>query len=294
MPEEVNQSENENQVIPSENVGKVLAIEFLLFALTLGLGIVTAVQAYQEVEEMDVSIPEIHLGQFLFYFVTTTVFILLMINLLKFRKEKSIIFKLFFVAAVFLGGWVTVSIWIPNVTSVLLMGFLIVWWWKKPSVLIQDICVVLAIAGTGSLLGLSFQPEMVVALLAIFSVYDVIAVYKTKHMVKLAKEMIRSKAVLGLIIPQNVIGFGDRLENLKPGGKLLVLGGGDMVFPLLLCTSLVPSNELIYPVIVGLFSLLGLSLSFYFFLSQEKREPIPALPPIALCSIIGFLLTRFL
>ena len=43
--------------------------------------------------------------------------------------------------------------------------------------------------------------------------------------------------------------------------------------------------------IVAMFSLIGLLVSFLIFISQKMRKPIPALPPIALFSIIGFLVT---
>ena len=44
---------------------------------------------------------------------------------------------------------------------------------------------------------------------------------------------------------------------------------------------------------LNIFSLIGLFLSFYIFASQKVRQPIPALPPIALFSIIGYIITRF-
>ena len=71
----------------------------------------------------------------------------------------------------------------------------------------------------------------------------------------------------------------------------MILGGGDIVFPLILCVSLTPQGVL-KPLIVAFFAALGLGLSFYLFTSQKTRKPIPALPPIALFSIIGFLITR--
>jgi presenilin-like A22 family membrane protease len=43
--------------------------------------------------------------------------------------------------------------------------------------------------------------------------------------------------------------------------------------------------------IVAFFSLIGLFVGFYILTKQKIRQPIPALPPIALFSIIGFLIT---
>jgi len=290
--EEENTAEEKQPIIPSKSVWKVLAIEFFLFSLTLGLGILTASRAFAEIEKHYSKLPRVSIGEFIVHFLIATAFLFLIIRVVTVKKRKKALFKFLFTAAVFLGGWTTLNIWIGDLPSLVLMTTLIVWWWKKPSVIIQDACVVLAIAGTGSLLGLSFNPEVVVILLALFSLYDIVAVYKTKHMVKLAKEMIESKAVLGLIIPQDFLGFKSSLQDLQPGGKMLILGGGDIVFPLFLCASLVPSEGLSSSLVVALFSLAGLTLSFYLFLSQEDRKPIPALPPIAFSSIMGFLMVR--
>ncbi|GAH26624.1 unnamed protein product, partial [marine sediment metagenome] len=204
-----------------------------------------------------------------------------------------VFFKGIFVLATFWGGTLLLSCWMPDLLGLILMIILVSWWLKKPSILNQDLCIILGIAGMGSILGLSLTPQIVVLLLIIFSIYDFIAVYKTKHMVRIAKEMIESKAILALVVPPNILGLRESLEKIKPGGKLLILGGGDIVFPLLLCASLVPFG-ILNSLIVAVFALIGLLVGFLFFLFQKVRQPIPALPPIAFFSIIGFLITRLI
>jgi presenilin-like A22 family membrane protease len=142
-------------------------------------------------------------------------------------------------------------------------------------------------------MGLEFKPPEVVLLLLIFSVYDFIAVYKTKHMVKMAKEMIKSHAILGFIIPSNFKDFKESLKKVEPGGDFLILGGGDIMFPLLLCASLA-GKGIIDVLIVAVFALIGLLASFLIFSRQSNHQPIPALPPIALFSILGYFLSLML
>ena len=173
------------------------------------------------------------------------------------------------------------------------MGILIYLWLKKPLIFIHDLIIILGIAGVGAILGLSLEPKIIILLLIIFSIYDIIAVYVTKHMVKIAKEMIRQKVIVGFIFPLNISDFKENIEKVKPGGKFMVLGGGDVIFPLLLCVSLIPlgiKNSLT----VAVFALIGLFVSYLIFIFQKTRRPIPALPPIALFSIIGYLLTKIL
>jgi len=270
---------------------RIFAMELLLFSITLFLGIATSFRANQMFTFKQVELSPVSFWQFIFQFALATAFVFFVINFIKTKRKKHIIFKIIFSAAVFFGGTLILDVWFSDLLSLTVMGFLIFVWWNESSVLIQNTCVILAIAGVGSILGLAVEPETVIFFLIFLSVYDFIAVYKTKHMVRMAKEMIDSKAILGLVIPPDFSYFRKTLKGLKPGGKFLILGGGDMVFPLLLCSSLVPTS-LFRALIVAIFSLFGLSLSFYIFLSQKKRKPIPALPPIALLSIIGFLATR--
>lgn len=272
---------------------KVFAIEGFLFSLTLILGIATAVKISNILEIKKTEIPEFSLLQFIIYFLFASLLIFLFIRFLKFRKQKEVIFKLLYVSTVFWGGILLLSAWIPDLFSLIIMVILIVWWLKWPSVFVQDVCVILAIAGAGSVFGLTFTPEVVVVLLVIFSIYDFIAVYKTKHMVEMAKEMIASRAILGLVIPPDLSAFKENLKQVKPGGRFMVLGGGDVMFPLLFCSSLV-SSGVFNSLIVALFSLIGLLADFLFFISQKQKKAIPALPLIAFFSIIGYLITKLL
>ncbi|HLD15194.1 MAG TPA: presenilin family intramembrane aspartyl protease [Candidatus Nanoarchaeia archaeon] len=59
----------------------------------------------------------------------------------------------------------------------------------------------------------------IIILLVIISVYDFIAVFKTKHMVKMAKFQTKMRVFPGLLIPYR--------------NKVALLGGGDIGFPLL-------------------------------------------------------------
>ena len=276
---------------------KIFIIEAFLFCLTLGSGIAAAFRINNPPPNFGggqkVNIPQISFPQFILNFLLATLFILLILRFVKFEKEKGTIFKILFILAVLLGGLLFLETWLPEPLSLIFVFVLIFWWLKKPSVLIQDLLIVLGIAGTGSILGLSLNPLMVIALLIIFSIYDFIAVYKTKHMVRMAKAMLESRAILAIVIPPNIFGFRESLEKIQPGGKFLILGGGDIAFPLIFSVSLIPSG-IFNSLIVALFSLIGLFASFWFFTKQKERKPIPALPPIALFSIIGYLITKIL
>jgi len=148
-------------------------------------------------------------------------------------------------------------------------------------------------AGAGAIIGLRLYPQTMVILLVLFSIYDFVAVYKTRHMVKMAKEMISYGSPLALIIPQDLQGFKKKLKEISPEGKFLVLGGGDIAFPLIFCVSLISQGSF-WSFLMSLFSLGGLLLSFILFFIQKKRKPIPALPPITLFLLIGYMIILYL
>lgn len=272
---------------------KIFAIEAFLFSLTLVLGIITAFEMSKLLAVQKIPLPTISLWDFFFSFFLITLFILFFASFKKIRRIKRAIYKGFFVFVIFWSGITLLSIWVSDIPAIIIMGFLLFLWFKKPSVLIHNVVIILGLAGAASILGLGFDPKVVIVLLVIFSIYDFIAVYKTKHMIKIAKEMIEEKVILGLIIPMKILDFSKSLNEVKPGGKFLILGGGDVVFPLLLAISLI-SEGILNSFIVALLALFGLFISYWLFISQKNKQPIPALPPIALFSIIGYLITRLI
>jgi len=278
---------------------KIFLWEAFLFLITLGLGIVSAfkLRKLSKIEKIEIS--PVSFWQFLLYFSLATLFILF-ISLLgkRFKRGKEVIFKALFIFAIVLGGLISFSLWLPDFFALILVVILVFGWLIKPIVFLHDFAMISGVVGVSCILGLSLNPLVMVAFLIIFSIYDYIAVYKTKHMVKIAKEMIETGAILGFILPQK---FSDLLAGLKKvrvpakrvEGKFLVLGGGDVAFPLLFCVSLLPSG-ILNSLIVGFYAFIGLLFSFVLFVSQKERKPIPALPPIALFSIIGFLITKLI
>jgi presenilin-like A22 family membrane protease len=270
-----------------------------MFLLTSILAIISAFKLNELVKAEKIYLPKISLQDFLFSFLFILFFILLFVYYKKAHKFKELIYKVLFMVTVFWGGMTIFNLWLPIFGSVLIMGFLIILWLKNPFVFVHDVLIGLGLAGVASFFGLGFNPAVVIVLLVIFSFYDFIAVYKTKHMVKMAKDMIEKKVILGFVIPKEIQYFKDKLSDvkLKPSskeassglGNFLILGGGDVVFPGLLAVSVVPSG-FFKALLIVIFSLFGSLFSYWLFASQKHREPIPALPPIALFSIIGYII----
>lgn len=74
----------------------------------------------------------------------------------------------------------------------------------------------------------------------------------------------------------------------------MILGSGDIIMPLILASSVAGLHGLAGGLTVILFSMAGLFLTFWLFVSQRTRRPMAALPPIAVMAIIGYLASLIL
>jgi presenilin-like A22 family membrane protease len=277
--------------LKSKELFFVFLIEAVLFYFTLALGILCAIRLKKILEFQKIELPPISSLEFIFYFFLATLFSFLIFRFLRERIIKGKIYKILFLSVSFFSSLIFFESFLPEPIPLLLVSLLILWWIKNPIVLNQDLLIIFSLAGIGASLGLALRPEAMILILIILSIYDFIAVYKTKHMVKIAKDMIETGTILGLVFPFETAGFLKSTKEIKPGeGKFLILGGGDVALPLIFSVSLLKFG-ILKSFVVALFSLLGLFVNFLFFLTQKERKAIPALPLISLFSIIGYLLT---
>ncbi len=116
----------------------------------------------------------------------------------------------------------------------------------------------------------------IIVILFLISIYDFIAVWKTKHMIKLAKFQARMKLFAGLFIPY--------------GNKSAMLGGGDMGFPLLFSGVLFKTYGW-NAIIAVITSALALT---YLLIKSEKGKYYPAMPFLTVGCLLGFVIIKFL
>jgi presenilin-like A22 family membrane protease len=272
---------------------RIFFFEIFLFSLTFVFGLSSAYKINKYLIIKEIKVAPISPLNFLLTFFITTLIVFFLLYFLKFKKGRPFFFKAILAFSFFVGGLMFLNCWIPVLLAAILMAILIIWWLKFPTVFNHNLCLILGMAGIGATLGLKIMPTVGLIILISLSIYDWIAVYKTKHMVKMAREMIEMGVISALIIPQSVSNFKNSLANVKPGGEFLVLGGGDVVLPLIFSVSLVPFGVL-KSAIVALFSLIGAIANFFVFVRQKERKPMPALPLISFFSIIGYLITLLL
>lgn len=208
-------------------------------------------------------------------------------------KFRTIFFKTTLALAIYSGSQLALisflgANWATLISFLIIMAFLFF-----NRVFIQDFAMILALAGIGSFLGLSILALTAAILLCVFSFYDIVAVYKTKHMVALANAMIDTNAISGMIIPARLDGFFKKVKNIQPGGDFTILGSGDILMPLVLSTAVLKFSAA-GAIIVLIFSVGGLFLTHLLFISQPEQRPMAALPPIAAMAIIGYFISTLI
>lgn len=209
----------------------------------------------------------------------------------KFGSKSENFYKFFLGFSIFLGSQALFSILVPDIFSIGLGAAAVYLFFKYRFALLHNLIIIVAITGIGIIFGISLQPIHGVILLLAFSAYDIIAVYKTKHMVKMAEDMIQQNAIFGIVVPFQTSDFFSRIGNGFEREKFMILGSGDVAFPTILIASAVVSQSFYSGLLVMLFSFAGLFITHLLFNLQKIRRPMAALPPIAVASIIGYLIS---
>ena len=161
----------------------------------------------------------------------------------------------------------------------------------------KNAAAIISSAGVGAIFGFSlgFLPAVLFTIL--LSIYDYIAVFKTRHMVEMARELSTrnlSFAVTAREVPARKQDEKAEVyvERANRDGDRLDLGTGDLSVPAMLAVSsyTLGPNGLIYSFAVAT----GSTLALYFLLQfvSKQRVFLPALPPICLGGMLGLLAVK--
>ena len=147
----------------------------------------------------------------------------------------------------------------------------------KRNIITQNISELFIYGGLASI----FVPVMNILSVSIFliliSIYDYIAVFKTKHMIKMAKSQAKLKIFPGILIPYKK-------------NKAAILGGGDLGLPLIFTgVALKTLGNTAY--IIPIFSTLAL---YCLMAIGKKNKFYPAMPFLSIGCFAGYLFALLL
>jgi presenilin-like A22 family membrane protease len=269
-------------------------------------------------------------GQESFYFILISILIgtALVLLIIKFSLFK--VWKGWFFFAVSMTLAIALSVFISDVLALVIGVILAYLKIFRPNIFTHNLSEILMYAGIAVMLVPIFGdpskimfgfPENVfwaAMLLVVISIYDAIAVWKSKHMIKMAQFQAKNKMFAGLLIPYsgaseapemhqgkakaNATAHGAEIrinipKNMEDKGvKSAILGGGDIAFPMLFTGAAMEAlirvngltrdaaflRSLIIPAFVG-------GALFILLYKGKKNTFYPAMPFISLGCAIGYL-----
>jgi len=220
----------------------------------------------------------------------------LLLLLMKFGKIDWI--KLLIFTACFITISVTLGVFIVSYLAFLIAFILAVIKVYKPNMFTHNLSEMLIYSGLALILVPLFDLTWMIALLLFISVYDIYAVFKSKHMVKMAVFQAKSKMFTGLLIPLKRV-----RKSIKTGKKKTevlteaIMGSGDVAFPLMfsgvvmermiriggISKELAFAKTLIIPVIVSIVLLILL-------MKGRRGKFYPGMPFITAGCLLGYLM----
>jgi len=217
-------------------------------------------------------------GFYLFGMIIFTTILFLVI--IKFRRTKKLLWAMEMLA-IFSTSLIVFGSFFPNdyIISLLLTTLIFVLRYSRvKDITIRSFVAGIAIMGAGAYIGISLGMIPLIIFVAILSLYDILAVFFTKHMVQIGKESTQNNFAFTIALPTKQHNFE--------------LGNGDLVIPLAIAASVLTNgpfhyNWLIAGLILGM-SFLGLGLSIHFV--SKYKTPMPALPPQVMLMLIAILL----
>ncbi len=192
----------------------------------------------------------------------------LILVLLKYKRQRKFLW-LFEIMAIFVTSIIVMGTIIPDDFIVLIITLLIIIYRQKnkKNILLRNVVSIIAIAGAGSLIGISIGIVPVLLFISLLAIYDFIAVFKTKHMVEIGKSVVKENLAFTVAMPTKEHNFE--------------LGNGDLVIPLVVASSILANGFFINNLLVAFLCLIGsyAGLVLNIYIVSKKKIPLPALPP---------------
>ncbi len=249
---------------------KVLLILVLLFLGAQYIGIYIN-HVYQTKElPLNIQRPEIRGTAASLSILPIIIFMTILILLLaRFKLRK--IWKAWFFLAVWFALVISLAAFVDVKLAMVLALLGAVFKVIEVDIYVHNLTELFIYGGLVAIFAPIFTPFSALVLLFLISVYDMIAVWSTKHMIKLAKFQTSLKVFAGLLVP-----YGKK--------KAAILGGGDIGFPLLFTVVIYKSLGL-SALIIPLFVALAL---FLLLVKGKKDRYYPAMPYLSAGCIAGY------
>ncbi|MBW2998058.1 hypothetical protein KY321_00840 [Candidatus Woesearchaeota archaeon] len=300
----------------------LLLLSFFVFSQIFGLFIISADMDIDQDEEgnnINVTYADTIMGERpdmepkdSFISIVLAIGIGTLLALILIKLNLTLIWNIWFFLAVFISISVSLGVFLPTRIAFLLSFILTLLKNIKSNLLTHNISELLIYPGISLIFAPLLNLFWIIILLFIISFYDMYAVWKSKHMVKLAEFQSNSNKFAGFMIKykedKKTTKVSEKSTKTKTkssrvkkssGLKRAVLGGGDVFFPLLFSGILIQHLILVdqltkwisfaFSLIVVATTTLALMLLFYY---SKKNRYYPAMPFISGGCFAGLIIVK--
>ncbi len=226
----------------------------------------------------------------------------LLFGIIKFGAMR--LWKLWFGIALLITITTSIGAFTTSIVAFTIAAILTAWRIFKNNPIIHNGTEPLVYAGIAAIFVPLFNLWSISILLVLIALYDAYAVWKSKHMIVLAKAQKNAGIFAGLQIPhrlnwkqktqtkkakkaktKNKSHFTNKTTTKrKVKVQHAILGGGDIAFPLLFAGVLLKDYSIVPALILPIFATAALALLFYY---SKKGKFYPAMPFIGAGCFIG-------
>jgi len=238
----------------------IVAVLLTIFILTMVFGLYVANKYFVEELPYGLQPPEVK-KEISPWYLFSAVLIMTGVFLLVYKLGLNILIKIWFFIAFTITASVALSALISPTIAIILALAIFLIKYKEKDMIFHNMSEVLVYVGLSAILIPLFDLLAIVILLLLISIYDFVSVFLTKHMIFLAQIQQKLGLFSGLII--------------KKGKEVAVLGGGDIVFPLMFASVVLRDYHIYYSILTIIFATLSLLLLMYL---GERKKFYPAMP----------------
>jgi presenilin-like A22 family membrane protease len=248
-------------------------------------------------ESRQITPPEVSVELPIIYFFVVVAFVGLILFLVP-RTVLRLVLKVIFLCLFAWGAFVAIGLSLPVPVAVGMSAIAASLYFFTPRIWLHNLLMVISLASIGTVFGVLFAPWTAISFMLVVSVYDILAV-RFGYMMWMIRRLSISDILPAFIIPKAISRWnldlrGVKLFEDKSEKEFSLLGGGDVGFPLLLIVSVFFAYGFARSLVVAGCALLGLAAAYWVQRKILKGKPTPALPPISVLSIVGFLIAYLL
>ncbi len=204
------------------------------------------------------------------------------------KLKHDYIWKLWFFLAVFLCLWIALKPFIGAGAAFAVSAVLAYLKLFRPGFVVHNFTELFIYGGLAAIFVPIIDKISAFLLLVLISIYDMYAVWKSGHMIKLAKFQTKAKVFAGMLIPYDMMKKAKKHAAKKTATsrvKSAILGGGDVGFPLIFAGVIMKYMGFWKAMVIPVFVTFAL---FLLLIYGKKDRFYPAMPFLSLGCLAGY------